>query len=88
MVGKIHAKILVDRVLKVNERLIDDELGSFRSGRGCVGQIFPLKQIDEKTREKKCRVYVDFLYLKKTYDKFNMDVLWEVLRTYDVEVNF
>ena len=35
MVGKIYARILVERVCIVTEVLIDDELGGFRSGR-CV----------------------------------------------------
>ena len=41
--------------------LIDDEQESFRAGRGCVGQIFILKQIGEK----KCRDYVGFMNLEK-----------------------
>ena len=36
--------------------LIDDEQGGFRAGRRCVDQIFILKQIGEKAREKKCSV--------------------------------
>ena len=48
VVGKIYryAGILVDRVHKVTEGLIDDEQGGFRAG--CVDQIFTLKQIGEK----------------------------------------
>ena len=34
VVGKIYAGILVDRVRKVTEGLIDDEQGGFRVGRG------------------------------------------------------
>ena len=33
--------------------LTDDEQGSFREGKGCVDQIFTLKQIGEKARKKK-----------------------------------
>ena len=47
-VGKIYAGILVDIVRKVTEGLIDDEQGGFRARRGCVDQIFTLKQIGEK----------------------------------------
>ena len=36
LVGKIYAGLLVDRVRKVTEGLIDDEQGGFRVGRGCV----------------------------------------------------
>ena len=53
MVGKIYAGILVGRVSRVIGVLIDDEQRGFRAGRGCVDQIFTLKQIGEKAREKK-----------------------------------
>ena len=48
--------------------LIDDGKGGFRSGWECVGQIFTLKQIGGKAREKKRRVYVRFIDLEKAYD--------------------
>ena len=69
--GIIYAGILVDRVSKVTEGLNDDEQGGFRAGRGCVYQIFTLKQIGEKALEKKCRVYVCFIDLEKAYDRVN-----------------
>ena len=56
----MHARILVDRVRKVTEGLIDDVEGA------CLDQIFSLKQIGEKAREKKCRIYVSFMDLEKT----------------------
>ena len=52
MAGKIYARILLDRVCKVTEGLIDDEQGDLRAGEGCVDQIFTLKQTGEKAQEK------------------------------------
>ena len=46
VVGKIYAGILVDRVC--SDWVFGDEQGGFRPGRGCVDQIFTLKQIAEK----------------------------------------
>ena len=46
---------------KVTEGLNDDELGGFRSGKGCLDQIFTLKQTAEKEREKKHRVYISLI---------------------------
>ena len=46
----------------------DEEQGGFRAGRGCVDQIFTLKQIDQK-----CRVYVGFMDLEKAYDRVNRE---------------
>ena len=52
VVGKIYTGILVDNVRRVTRSLIDDEQGCFRAGRGCVDQIFTLKHMGEKAREK------------------------------------
>ena len=71
VVGKIYAGILVDRVRKLREALINDVQRGFRTGRGCVDQPFTLKQIGEKAREKKCRVYVGFMDLEKECDRVN-----------------
>ena len=51
MVGKIYAWILRDRVRRMSGVLIHDEQGGFREGRGCVDQMFILKQIGKKARE-------------------------------------
>ena len=45
---------------KEERGLTDDEQGGFRAGRGCVDQIFPLKQIGEKVREKKTQSVCGF----------------------------
>ena len=57
VVGKINAGVLVDRVRRVTGGLINDEEGGVRAGRVCVDQIFTLKQLSEKAREKKHSVY-------------------------------
>ena len=73
---KIYAGTLVERVRKVTEGLIDDEQGGFRQERGCVDQIFTAKQIGEKAREKKCKMYLGFMDLEKTYDRVNREAIW------------
>ena len=55
--------------------LIDDVQGGFRAGRGCVDQSFTLKQIGEKSQEKKRRVYVGFIDLEKAYNRVNREAL-------------
>ena len=69
VVWNIYAGILVDRIHRGTKGLTDDEQGGFRSGRGCVCQSFTLRQIGEKPREKKQKIYIGFMNLKKTYDK-------------------
>ena len=62
MMGKVYPGILVDIINLMTKGLIDDEQGGFRSGMGCVDQIFTLKQLRRKhTRRNKryciCRFY-------------------------------
>ena len=41
-----------------------------------------------RKQERKSAVYVDFIDLEKEYDRVNWEALWQVLRMYDVRVNF
>ena len=51
--GKIYGKVLISRVIGNTKEQVAEEQGGFRSGRGCIDQIFVLKQLVEKHREKK-----------------------------------
>ena len=59
--------------------------GNLEEGGGLVDQIFTLKQIGEKVREKKYRVYMGFIVLENAYDSVNREALWQLLR---LGVNF
>ena len=50
--GKTYTGMLVDRFRRVTEGLIDNEQGGFGAGMGGADQIFIIKQIGEKEREK------------------------------------
>ena len=78
MVGEIYAGILEDGVRRVTGKLIDNEQGAFRTERAFVDQIFTLKQIVEKAREKKRKVYMGFIDLEKSYDRVNRKALWQM----------
>ena len=63
VIGKIYTGIFVDRVCRVARDLIKDKQEGFRAGRGCVDQIFTLKQIGEKVSEKNADCKWGFKYL-------------------------
>ena len=58
-------------------------IGGFRAGRVCVSDLYNKSDIKEKNK-----LYVGFIGLEKVYDRFNREALWQVLRMYDVGVNF
>ena len=55
------------------------EQGGFRSGRGCIDQIFVLKQWIKKYREKRKELHVAFMNMEKAYDKVCREALWKML---------
>ena len=84
VVGKVYGRILIDRVRKSTDEAIGEEQCGFRQGRGCIDQIFAVRQICEKYMMKQKDVYMAFMDLEKAYDRVDRDALWQVLRIYGV----
>ena len=85
IVDKVFARVLNERVKVLAGDKVMDEQGGFRSGRGCIDQIFAVKQIVEKTIEKDKKVYMAFVDLEKAYDNVSREKLWKVLDEYGVK---
>ena len=80
VVGKVYGRIPDDRVKRITKDLVGEEQGGFREGRGCVDQVFTLRMLGEKRREKKKDLYVCFVDLEKAYDRVVRWRIWECLR--------
>ena len=61
------------------------KLVSFRRGRGCVDQIFTIRQLSEKVLEKNKQMVIACIDLEKAYDKVSRDSLWQVLESYGIQ---
>ncbi|XP_050563412.1 uncharacterized protein LOC126912929 [Spodoptera frugiperda] len=79
VVGKLYAKILIERVIDVTEKKIWDVQAGFRKGMGCTDQVFSLRCISEKALSRHQRVFCAFIDLEKAYDKVMRDELWSAL---------
>ena len=84
MVGKIYARIVSDRLKVLINALVMDEQGGFRAGRGCIDQVFAVRQVFEKVIEKDKVVYAAFVDLEKAYDIVSREKLWVALKDYMV----
>ncbi len=52
MVGKVYGKVLVERIWCGTKRMVGEEQSGFWKGRGCMDQVFVVRQVCEK--ERKC----------------------------------
>ena len=82
--GKVYGRILIEKVRSLTERLIGEEQCGFRSGRGCVDQVFVMKQMSEKFVDKNKSLYVAYMDLEKAYDRVDREAMWRVLSMYGI----
>ena len=85
VVGKLYAKVLINRVIRVTDEKIWDVQAGFREGMGCMDQIFSLRCIAEKHLAKHKKVYCAFVDLEKAYDSVWREELWSTLSMYGVD---
>ena len=57
VVGKIYGRVLFNRIRDKTEQVISEVQGGFRRGRGCMDQVFVVRQICEKYFAKGRDVY-------------------------------
>ena len=82
--GKVYGRILIERVIENSEGQVGEEQSGFRKGRSCADQIFVLRQVCEKMKEKKRKVWVAFMDLEKAYDRVDREAMWQVMRIYGI----
>ena len=59
---------MIKRVRAGTESAIGDELYGFRQGRGCIYQVFAVRQVREKYLANGKDVFFAFMDWKKAYD--------------------
>ena len=67
-VGKLFGRVLIKRVRAGTECTIGEEQCEFREGRGCMNQVFAVRQVCEKYLANGKDVFWAFMDLEKAYD--------------------
>ena len=79
IVGKIYARVLLERLHKLAERVYPESQCGFRSGRSTIDMIFSMRQLQEKCREQNMPLYVAFVDLTKAFDTVSREGLYLAL---------
>ena len=66
------------------ECAIGEEQCGFRQGRGCMNQVFAVRQVCEKYLANMKDVFGAFMDLEKAYDTIDRHGMWQMLRVYGV----
>ncbi|CAC5368428.1 unnamed protein product [Mytilus coruscus] len=81
LIVKLYAEERIDSEL--DDKLRQEQAG-FRKGKGCIDQIFALKNIIEQCIEWKTPLYINIIDFKKAFDSLHRETLWAMLMSYGV----
>ena len=84
VVDKLFGRVLIKIVRAGTECAIGEEPCGFRQGRGCMDQVFAVRQVCEKYLANLKDVFCTFMDLEKAYDTINLCGMWQMLRVYGV----
>ena len=84
VVGELFGRVLIKRVRAGTECVIEEEQCGFRQGRGCIDQVFAVRQVCENYLANGKDVLRAFMDLEKAYDTIDRHGMWQMLRVYVV----
>ena len=80
VVGTLSGRVLIKRVRARTECAIGEEQCGFRQVRGCIDQVFAVRQVWEKYLANGKDVFWAFMDLEKAYDTIDRHGMWQMLR--------
>jgi len=78
----VFCRVLLRRIAKALDSKLREAQAGFRGGRGCVDQIFALRNIIEQCLEWKTPLFINFIDFRKAFDSVHRESLWKILATY------
>ena len=82
--SKVFCKILLFRIEDQIDLLLREEQAGFRKSRGCIDQIFALRDIIEQASEWQKPLFINFVDFKKAFDSICREAIWRILRHYGI----
>ena len=76
VVCKLYGRVLIKRVRAKTECAIGEEQCGFMQGRGCMDQVFAVRQVCEKYLANGKDVFWAFMDLEKAYDSVDRLGIW------------
>ena len=82
MTSKIFCRVLLNRIEEAIDVNLRQEQAGFRTGKGCMDQIFSLRNIIAQSTEWNAPLCIGFIDFKKAFDSIHHETLWKILRHY------
>lgn len=83
--SKVLLKILLARLQPQVEQILSIEQAGFRAERSTAEQIFNLRMLIEKYRDRQKALYHNFIDFRKAFDRVWHEALFKILRRYGIQ---
>ena len=80
----MFCRVLLDPMETAIDTRIRQEQAGFRKGRGCMDQIFALRNIIEQCLEWNTSFFINFVDFRKAFDSVHRNILWKILHSYGI----
>ena len=84
VVGELFGRVLIKRIRAETECAIGDEQCGNRQGRGCMDQVFAVRQVCKTYLANGKDVFWAFMDLEKAYDTIDRHGMWQILRVIEI----
>ena len=82
--SKTFCKVLLSRFDEQIDEILREEQAGFRRSRGCIDQIFALRNIIEQATEWQKPLHINFVDFKKAFDSICREAIWKIMRHYGI----
>ena len=81
--ARLFTSIIKEKIEQHMDNFSEEQSG-FRKSRSCLDNIFIMRQVIEKNKEKNIETHMTFIDLEKAYDSVPRKQLWEAMRRMNV----
>ena len=82
--SKVFCRILLKRIDKEIDGKLREEQAGFRANRGCIDQIFSLRNIIEQCVKWNSPLHINFVDFKKAFDSIHRQSMFKILAHYGI----
>ena len=79
--SKVFCHILLGILDSAIDKRLREEQAGFNKGRGCIDQIFTIRNIIEQCLEWNSPLYINFIDFQKAFDSLHRGTLWKILQS-------
>ena len=82
--SKVLGRVIIVRVRDALDNKLREEQAGFRSGKGCMQQMFILRNIIDQCLERNSPFFMNYVDFRKAFDSIHGESLWRIMKYYGI----